>query len=224
MTFYEADDPSCSPIVVDSGEKPTWTSWRAWSHWPELTADNGAGCLAAPSGRPGDCAVRLSHPSSPAPGSCPFQSRPILRRTQVSPLSANCEHRLLVAGLSPRGAQPGCCSHHFSRDHQAQLRGIQAMNDGGAQPRRTPPPPITLQPFSHSSTVTTPRSRLHRSPGTDCGDDRTTVHRPSRLRVIIAPYASFVPQPLEPSQSVSCLLHLGLKLGIGARELSMNKA
>ena len=70
VTFYEADDPSCSPIVVDSGE--SYLDLGAHGHIGRNETADTAQDVTVLFGPPETGPTGFRIDLSPAPGNCPF--------------------------------------------------------------------------------------------------------------------------------------------------------
>jgi hypothetical protein len=70
VTFYEADDPTCSPIVVDSGE--SYLDLGEHAHIGRNETDQPAQDVTVLFGPPGIAPTDFRIDVTPAPGNCPF--------------------------------------------------------------------------------------------------------------------------------------------------------
>jgi quercetin dioxygenase-like cupin family protein len=70
VTFYEADDPNCNPIVVDSGE--AYLDLGEHAHIGRNETDQPAQDVTVLFGPPGIAPTDFRIDVTPAPGNCPF--------------------------------------------------------------------------------------------------------------------------------------------------------
>jgi hypothetical protein len=70
VTFYEGDDPDCSPIVVDSGE--AYLDLGEHPHIGKNETDLPAQDVTVLFGPPGIAPTEFRIDVTPAPGNCPF--------------------------------------------------------------------------------------------------------------------------------------------------------
>jgi hypothetical protein len=70
VTFYEGDDPDCSPIVVDSGE--AYLDLGEHAHIGRNETDQPAQDVTVLFGPPGIAPTDFRIDVTPAPGNCPF--------------------------------------------------------------------------------------------------------------------------------------------------------
>jgi quercetin dioxygenase-like cupin family protein len=70
VTFYEADDPACSPIVVDSGQ--SYVDLGEHAHIGRNETDQLAQDVTVLFGPPGIAPTDFRIDVTPAPGNCPF--------------------------------------------------------------------------------------------------------------------------------------------------------
>jgi quercetin dioxygenase-like cupin family protein len=70
VTFYEADDPNCTPIVVDAGE--SYLDLGDHAHIGRNETDQPAQDVTVLFGPPGIAPTDFRIDVTPAPGNCPF--------------------------------------------------------------------------------------------------------------------------------------------------------
>jgi quercetin dioxygenase-like cupin family protein len=70
VTFYEADDPNCNPIVVDSGQ--SYLDLGEHAHIGRNETDEPAQDVTILFGPPGIAPADFRIDVTPAPGNCPF--------------------------------------------------------------------------------------------------------------------------------------------------------